>query len=530
MTRTARTIGAVLLLAGAADAEAQTGGMTNLGRVVLSDPVNERSLYDLVYDPAGFVYTSGAHGNKIAKVDVRGNVPVEAGSTVLAGGEAGLTCGAIDPEAGYAYFGTTAAPGRIVKVALGTGASPPTYIGSTALGAGENGVFALLIDTTNADPSKHFLYAATWATPGAIVKISPGAGNALPSRIGALTLAAGETRPRRGAIDAANGYAYFASIDAASYFVKIALGAGPSLPTRVGAAALAAGEGSVGSVVLDSANGYAYLGSYDPSRVPSKVVKVALGAGAASPSRIGALTLSAGEFLLSSGVGDPARGYAFFGCDLTHPARVYKIRMGAGDALPTEAGVLTLSPGTCGLACYPPDLTTIPGPDPVLYGELYLQSAGIDVTRGIAWFGTDSAAGQVVAVSLYAAPTGTGFTPVTPCRLVDSRSSVGTSGGPLAGAGAERALVLTGRCGVPASARSLVTNVTVTGAAADGDLRMYPSDGVLGAPTVISFRAGRTRANNAILLLSGDGAGSVTVHNDTAGPADVVVDVSGYFQ
>jgi hypothetical protein len=281
--------------------------------------------------------------------------------------------------------------------------------------------------------------------------------------------------------------------------------------------------------VIDAANGFAYLGTYDPATVPSKVVKVALGAGAAPPSRVGALTLAAGEFLLSSGVGDPARGYAFFGCDLTHPARVYKIRMGVGNALPTEAGVLTLDAGTCGTPCYPPDLMTIVSPDPVLYGELYLQSAGIDVARGVAWFGTDSAAGQVIAVDLYAAPAPSGFFPIAPCRLVDSRSSVGTSGGPLAGAG-ERALVLTGRCGVPASARSLVVNVTVTGAAADGDLRAFPSDGVLGVPTVLSFRTGRTRANNAVLLLAADGSGHVTVHNDALGPVDVVVDVSGYFE
>ena len=73
-------------------------------------------------------------------------------------------------------------------------------------------------------------------------------------------------------------------------------------------------------------------------------------------------------------------------------------------------------------------------------------------------------------------------------------------------------------------------NVTVTSAAADGDLRAFPSDGVLGVPTVLSFRAGRTRANNALLLLAADGSGRVTVHNDAFGPTDVILDVSGYFE
>jgi len=519
-----------LFLVAAAGARAQAGGMTNLGRVILSDAANERSLYNLVYDPAGFVYTSGSHGNKIAKVDVRGIVPVEVGSAILAGGEAGLTCGAVDPAAGYAYFGTSSSPGKVVKVALGAGASPPTYVGSTPLLAGESGILGLLIDTTDPDPARHYLYAATWSSPATIVKFAPGAGNALPVRVGALPLLAGETRPRRGVIDGANGFAYFASIDAASYFVKIALGAGPALPTRVGAAALGADEGHVGSAVIDAAHGYAYLGTYDPATVPSKVVKVALGAGASPPSRVGALTLAPGEFMLSSGVADPVNGYVFFGSDLTHPAKVFKIRMGAGNALPTEAGVLQLQPGTCGTACYPPDLQTIPGPDPVLYGELYLQSAGIDVARGLAWFGTDSAAGQVIAIGLYAAPASMLFFPVTPCRIVDTRGNIGTSGGPLQGVGGERVLALTGTCGVSSSARALIANVTVTGVAADGDLRVFPSDGALPTATAISFRSGKTRANNAILLLSSDGTGSVTVHNDAPGPLDLIVDVSGYFE
>jgi hypothetical protein len=72
--------------------------------------------------------------------------------------------------------------------------------------------------------------------------------------------------------------------------------------------------------------------------------------------------------------------------------------------------------------------------------------------------------------------------------------------------------------------------VTVTGVAADGDLRVFPADGILPTATVISFRAGQTRANNAMLLLSADGAGSVTVHNDASGPLDLIVDVSGYFE
>ena len=73
-------------------------------------------------------------------------------------------------------------------------------------------------------------------------------------------------------------------------------------------------------------------------------------------------------------------------------------------------------------------------------------------------------------------------------------------------------------------------NVTVTAPSAAGDLRLYPPD--LGVPltTTINFRAGQTRANNAILLLSTDGSGMVGVHNDAPGTVHLILDVNGWFQ
>ncbi len=73
-------------------------------------------------------------------------------------------------------------------------------------------------------------------------------------------------------------------------------------------------------------------------------------------------------------------------------------------------------------------------------------------------------------------------------------------------------------------------NLTVTGASAAGDLRVYPTD--LGIPltSTINFAAGKTRANNASLLLATDGSGTVSVKNDTPGTVHLVVDVNGYFK
>jgi hypothetical protein len=85
-------------------------------------------------------------------------------------------------------------------------------------------------------------------------------------------------------------------------------------------------------------------------------------------------------------------------------------------------------------------------------------------------------------------------------------------------------------CGVPAGARALSINVTVTQPTAGGDLRLYPNGAALPNASVINFVAGQTRANNAIVAL-GSSAG-ISIRDDQPPQATVhlILDVNGYFQ
>ena len=65
-------------------------------------------------------------------------------------------------------------------------------------------------------------------------------------------------------------------------------------------------------------------------------------------------------------------------------------------------------------------------------------------------------------------------TRLTPCRAFDTRNPAGEFGGPALAAQAERTFALAGRCGIPASARPLSLNVTVTGATAAGNVVLFP--------------------------------------------------------
>lgn len=132
-------------------------------------------------------------------------------------------------------------------------------------------------------------------------------------------------------------------------------------------------------------------------------------------------------------------------------------------------------------------------------------------------------------------PTGTqpqhGFFTLVPCRLVDTRNANGPTGGPSLQPSADRTFVVTGACGVPASAKSLVVNLTVVSPTATGTLNLYAADISAPGTSVISFPAGTfARANNAIVNLPANSSGGIIVRNSSTGTVQFLLDVVGYFQ
>ncbi len=120
------------------------------------------------------------------------------------------------------------------------------------------------------------------------------------------------------------------------------------------------------------------------------------------------------------------------------------------------------------------------------------------------------------------------FHALDPCRIVDTRNATGPYGGPALSAGAARAFTIAGQCGVPADAAAVALNVTVTNPTSSGSLTVYPGTGAVPGTSTISFAAGKTRANNTTIGLSG---GVLTAFDAQAtGTTHFIVDVSGYFR
>jgi glycosyl hydrolase family 44 len=128
-------------------------------------------------------------------------------------------------------------------------------------------------------------------------------------------------------------------------------------------------------------------------------------------------------------------------------------------------------------------------------------------------------------------PVAASYYTVSPCRLLDTRNPTGPYGGPALSANAERTLNLAGRCGLPAGAQAVAVNLTVTSPTQGGDLRAFPAGGVAPLASALNFAAGQTRTNNAIVPVTADANGALTVHLDMgAGTAQLIVDLFGYFQ
>jgi hypothetical protein len=122
-----------------------------------------------------------------------------------------------------------------------------------------------------------------------------------------------------------------------------------------------------------------------------------------------------------------------------------------------------------------------------------------------------------------AGPPPLSFFTVAPCRAADTR----TSGGPVA-AGAARTFTITGRCSVPAGAKAVSLNVTVTQPTAAGTVSLFPAGASVSLASTVNYSAGQTRGNNAIVGLSD--LGRLIVRVEPSGSTHVILDVNGYFE
>ncbi|HEX5760380.1 MAG TPA: FG-GAP-like repeat-containing protein [Thermoanaerobaculia bacterium] len=121
------------------------------------------------------------------------------------------------------------------------------------------------------------------------------------------------------------------------------------------------------------------------------------------------------------------------------------------------------------------------------------------------------------------------FFTLPPCRAVDTRNAAGPLGGPALVSNASRSFDLTGVCGVPASARAVSLNVTVTQPTGQGHVVFSPGCAPSGT-SAINFGPGQTRANNTLQPLSAADELTATPFVLGNGFVHLIIDVNGFFE
>jgi hypothetical protein len=197
----------------------------------------------------------------------------------------------------------------------------------------------------------------------------------------------------------------------------------------------------------------------------------------------------------------------------------------------TGAGAVSSSPAgiSCGADCT----------ESYASGTVVTLGASADAgSEFVGWSGACSGTAATCPVTMSVARSvtatfglipGTDFYTVAPCRVLDSREASGPWGGTPLAAGQERGVILGGACDIPATARAVSVNITAVAPTADGHLRVFPSGTPRPTASALNFRAGQTRANNAIVRL-GSGAAATVFSGQPAGSVHVVVDVNGWFE
>jgi hypothetical protein len=146
--------------------------------------------------------------------------------------------------------------------------------------------------------------------------------------------------------------------------------------------------------------------------------------------------------------------------------------------------------------------------------------------RSVGWSFTvdpSAALGTVVPVGV-AQPTSpaTGFAPLPPARIVDTRIPLGASR--LAGQSTTR-IQITGQVGVPDNAKAVLANATVAEPTGDGFLTLWNCSASKPEVSTLNFSLFQTVANTATIPL--DAGGGLCAFSSV--DADLVIDVGGYY-
>jgi hypothetical protein len=128
-----------------------------------------------------------------------------------------------------------------------------------------------------------------------------------------------------------------------------------------------------------------------------------------------------------------------------------------------------------------------------------------------------------------AGPVALPFFAINPCRLADTRPAGGFPapfGPPYMPPAVLRDFPIAGQCGIPSSARAVSFNFAVTNTLGPGFLLVFPAGNPVPPVSTLTYLAGQTVSNAAIVPLGAGGA--ISAAPGVSG-FDLIIDVNGYY-
>jgi Domain of unknown function (DUF2341) len=208
-------------------------------------------------------------------------------------------------------------------------------------------------------------------------------------------------------------------------------------------------------------------------------------------------------------------------CGIPATAQAYSFNMTV--VPPGVLGYLTTWPA----GSPQPLVSTLNAPPGIVTANAAIVPAGVN--GAISVFATQ-ATDLVIDINGYFAPPGAAgsldYFTSTPCRVLDTRLSVGPLGGPIMGAAESRSFpVPSSTCGIPATAKAYSMNATVVPATILGFLTLW-GDGIKSLVATLNSGDGAITGNAA--LIQAGASGVVTAF--TTQSSHLILDINGYFQ
>jgi hypothetical protein len=208
-------------------------------------------------------------------------------------------------------------------------------------------------------------------------------------------------------------------------------------------------------------------------------------------------------------------------CNIPATAQAYSINVTVVPKV--KLGFLTMFP--CGQAQPPPTSTL--NSDGRVKAEAVIVPAG--TSGAVCAFATDDT-DLVLDINGYFVPatdtSALAFFPLTPCRLVDTRTATAPLGGPsLAGNATRTFPILSSPCNVPSAAQAYSLNYTSVPKGKLSFLTTWPAGQTQPLVSTLNAPTGTVTANAAIVPAGTNGDVSVFVTDNS----DLVIDINGYF-